>query len=54
VTIPDGTDSTLSALTVLRERVAMLRFPLEVSGSTAARNRRRQIVAQLDDYVLPW
>jgi hypothetical protein len=53
VTIPDATDSTLSALTVLRERVAMLRFPLEVSGSTAARNKRRQIVAQLDDYVLP-
>src|SRR5919106_653746 len=53
VTIPDVTDSTLGALTVLRERVAMLRFPLEVSGSKAARALRKQIAAQLDDYVLP-
>ncbi len=53
MTIPDATDTTLGALTVLRERVATLRLPLEVAGATSARKLRKQIAAQLDDYVLP-
>jgi energy-coupling factor transporter ATP-binding protein EcfA2 len=53
VTIPDATDSTLGALTVLRERVTTLRLPLELANATNARKLRKQIAAQLDDYVLP-
>jgi hypothetical protein len=53
VTIPDPTDSTLGALTVLRERVTTLRLPLEVAGVERTRKLRKQLAAQLDDYVLP-
>lgn len=53
MTIADATDSTLGALTVLRERVTTLRLPLELAGATSARKLRKQIAAQLDDYILP-
>lgn len=53
MTISDRTDALLRALTVLRERVASLRFPLELEDVAEARRGRRQVVAQLDDYVLP-
>ena len=53
MTMPDATDSPLGALTVLRERVTTLRFPLEVDGVLRARKLRKQVAAQLDDYVLP-
>ena len=53
MTISDRTDELLRALTVLRERVAALRFPLELEDVASARRGRREVVAQLDDYVLP-
>lgn len=53
MTISDGTDGLLRALSVLRERVAALRFPLELADVESARQARREVVAQLDDYVLP-
>ncbi|HEX6197985.1 MAG TPA: dynamin family protein [Jiangellaceae bacterium] len=53
MTISDRTDALLRALTVLRERVASLRFPLELEDVAEARRGRREVVAQLDDYVLP-
>ncbi len=53
MTIPDGIDSPLGALSVLRERVAALRLPLQLHKCEQARQTRKDIVAQLDDYVLP-
>lgn len=53
MTTADGIDSPLSALSVLRERVAALRLPLQVHQSEQARQARKKVVAQLDDYVLP-
>lgn len=53
MTIPEQTDGTLSALITLRERVTTLRFPLEVTGANKARKLRKQVAAQLDDYILP-
>lgn len=53
MTIQDGTDSTLGALTVLRERIAMVRLPLELADASEARVLRKRVGAQLDDYVLP-
>ena len=48
-----GTGGLLAALTALREQVAAARLPLEVSGVAEARRSQREVVAQLDDYVLP-
>ncbi|RJL22837.1 AAA family ATPase [Bailinhaonella thermotolerans] len=42
-----------SALWVLRDRVRALRFPLDVPGVAQARAAQAELVAQLDDYVLP-
>jgi energy-coupling factor transporter ATP-binding protein EcfA2 len=53
VTIADGKDTLFGALAVLRERVGSLRFPLELEDVASSRRTRREIVAQLDDYVLP-
>jgi hypothetical protein len=53
VTINDAPESVLDALGVLRERVGTLSLPLELPRAPEARRTARQIVAQLDDYVLP-
>ncbi|HJU96879.1 MAG TPA: dynamin family protein [Jiangellaceae bacterium] len=53
MTINDAPESVLDALGVLRERVGTLRLPLELPRAPEGRRTARQIVAQLDDYVLP-
>ncbi len=46
-------EGLLGALEHLRERAAATTLPLETSSAAAARRERRDLVAQLDDYVLP-
>jgi GTPase SAR1 family protein len=53
VTISDSPSSLLEALEGLGERVVAVRYPLETSGAEVARRTQAQLVAQLDDYVLP-
>jgi Dynamin family len=53
VTITEAPSSVLDALGILRDRVAAVRLPLELSDAGNARQVRREIVTQLDDYVLP-
>jgi energy-coupling factor transporter ATP-binding protein EcfA2 len=53
VTISESASSLLEALEGLRERVARVHYPLETPGAEAARRTQVQLVAQLDDYVLP-
>jgi hypothetical protein len=53
VTINDAPESILDALGVLRDRVGRLSLPLELPRAPEARRTARQVVAQLDDYVLP-
>ncbi|MGI5352451.1 dynamin family protein [Streptomyces sp. CA-250714] len=43
----------LDALTALRERVAAARFPLPLPGAERARRSRDELLAQLDDYLVP-
>ncbi|MFF2845688.1 dynamin family protein [Streptomyces sp. NPDC058001] len=43
----------LDALSALRERVAAARFPLPLPGAPRARANRRELLAQLDDYLVP-
>ncbi|MFR9674836.1 dynamin family protein [Streptomyces sp. TR06-5] len=43
----------LDALTVLRDRVAAVRLPLALPGVERARRSRTELLAQLDDYLLP-
>ncbi|AXK37321.1 ATP-binding protein [Streptomyces armeniacus] len=43
----------LDALSVLRERVAAARFPLALPGADGARRSRTDLLAQLDDYLMP-
>ncbi|MZD03746.1 ATP-binding protein [Streptomyces sp. SID5785] len=43
----------LDALTVLRDRVAAARFPLPLPGAPRARANRGELLAQLDDYLVP-
>lgn len=43
----------LAAVQMLREVVSAGRFPLDVTGVDQARRGQAQLVAQLDDYVLP-
>lgn len=43
----------LDALSVLRERVAAARFPLALPGAEGARRSRTELLAQLDDYLMP-
>ena len=51
--ITQAPESVLDALGVLRERVDAVQLPLELPNAPAARRTRREVVAQLDDYVLP-
>ncbi|MFC4493354.1 dynamin family protein [Streptomyces ovatisporus] len=43
----------LDALTALREGVAAARFPLPLPGAERARRSRDELLAQLDDYLVP-
>ncbi|MFW6693639.1 dynamin family protein [Streptomyces sp. MAR4 CNX-425] len=43
----------LSALSALRESVAAARFPLPLPGAAGARRSRAELLAQLDDYLVP-
>ncbi|WAX79962.1 dynamin family protein [Streptomyces sp. KMM 9044] len=43
----------LDALSALRDRVAAARFPLPVAGASRARANRDELLAQLDDYLVP-
>ena len=53
VAILDVRPELLDALTALRERVAAARFPLPLPGAERARRSRSELLAQLDDYLLP-
>nr|WP_206322017.1 dynamin family protein [Streptomyces sp. HNM0575] len=43
----------LDALSALREGVAAARFPLPLPGADRARRSRDELLAQLDDYLMP-
>ncbi|MFD6416104.1 dynamin family protein [Streptomyces sp. NPDC060194] len=43
----------LDALSALRDRVAAARFPLPLAGAERARMNRAELLAQLDDYLVP-
>ncbi|MET8829989.1 dynamin family protein [Streptomyces sp. NPDC004610] len=43
----------LDALSTLRDRVAAARFPLPLAGTPRARANRDELLAQLDDYLVP-
>lgn len=43
----------IDALSVLRNRVDAARFPLPLRGAARARRNRDELLAQLDDYVIP-
>ncbi|MEW2295691.1 dynamin family protein [Streptomyces sp. NPDC006743] len=43
----------LEALSALRDRVAAARFPLPLPGAPRARSNRDELLAQLDDYLVP-
>ncbi|MFD1663565.1 dynamin family protein [Streptomyces caeni] len=43
----------LDALSDLRDRVAAARFPLPLAGAARARAGRDELLAQLDDYLVP-
>ena len=43
----------IDALSALRDRVAAVRLPLPVPGAARARQTRVELLAQLDDYLLP-
>ncbi|MER6982579.1 dynamin family protein, partial [Streptomyces carpinensis] len=43
----------LEALSALRDRVSAARFPLPLEGASRARANRDELLAQLDDYLVP-
>lgn len=43
----------IDALSALRDRVAAVRLPLPLPGAPRARQTRTELLAQLDDYLLP-
>ncbi|WP_189547450.1 dynamin family protein [Streptomyces gelaticus] len=43
----------IDALSALRDRVAAVRLPLPLPGAARARQTRGELLAQLDDYLLP-
>jgi hypothetical protein len=53
VAILDVRPGLIDALSALRERVDEARFPLELPGALRARRSRQEILAQLDDYLMP-
>ncbi|GCE00917.1 GTPase domain-containing protein [Embleya hyalina] len=48
-----GSDTLSAALADLRDRVVATCFPLDLPGAVHARLARRELIEQLDDYVLP-
>ncbi|MFI6580317.1 GTPase [Embleya sp. NPDC050493] len=48
-----GSDTLSAALADLRDRVAATCFPLDLPGAVQARLARRELIEQLDDYLLP-
>jgi len=53
VAILDVRPRLLDALTALRDRVDAARFPLPLPGADRARRSRAELLAQLDDYLVP-
>ncbi|GDY53687.1 hypothetical protein SVIO_043100 [Streptomyces violaceusniger] len=53
VAILDVRPRLLDALTSLRDRVDAARFPLPLPGADRARRSRAELLAQLDDYLVP-
>lgn len=51
--ILDVRPELLDALAVLRDRVDAARFPLPLPGASRARRTRQEMLAQLDDYLMP-
>ncbi len=49
----DARPQLIDALTALRDRVAAVRLPLPLPGAPRARQTRAELLAQLDDYLLP-
>ncbi|AWK08712.1 dynamin family protein [Streptomyces spongiicola] len=43
----------IDALSALRDRVAAVRLPLPIPGAPRARRTRAELLAQLDDYLVP-
>jgi energy-coupling factor transporter ATP-binding protein EcfA2 len=52
-TAASNPNALLTALEHLNDTVRDVSLPLEVSGADEARRLRREVAAQLDDYVLP-
>ena len=49
-----GTSGGLAAeLTALRDDLVLLELPLDLDGASAARVARREVIDQIDDYLLP-
>jgi energy-coupling factor transporter ATP-binding protein EcfA2 len=53
VVILDVRPELLDALTALRDRVDAARFPFPLPGAARARRTRQELLAQLDDYLVP-
>jgi hypothetical protein len=53
VAILEAQPELVDAVSALRDRVAAVRFPLALPGAEHARRSRAELLAQLDDYVLP-
>ncbi|MGW3241620.1 dynamin family protein [Streptomyces sp. NPDC001070] len=51
--ILDVRPELLDALSALRDRVEDARFPLPLPGAERARRTRQELLAQLDDYLVP-
>ncbi len=53
VTISTSSDDLTHAVRLLRDEVAVVDLPLDVAGADQARVARHDMLAQLDDYVIP-
>jgi hypothetical protein len=53
VVILDVRPELLDALSALRDRVDAARFPFPLPGAARARRTREELLAQLDDYLVP-
>jgi energy-coupling factor transporter ATP-binding protein EcfA2 len=49
----DARPQLLDALSALRDSVAAVRLPLPIPGASRARQTRTELLAQLDDYLVP-
>jgi energy-coupling factor transporter ATP-binding protein EcfA2 len=49
----DARPQLIDALSALRDRVAAVRLPLPLAGASRARQTRAELLAQLDDYLVP-